>query len=415
MNFFPKNTYYANQFWIATRFFESIVLVSGFFFLTKKTKISYGFLLLVYSLITVIIILLILYWKIFPVCYIHGVGQTKFKIYSEYIIIFVLCCALYFLIRRKKYFQNEVFNYLLLSVISTIVSEFCFTLYFSNTGLFNEIGHIFKIFSFYFIYKAVIETGFIKPGELLYRNLKISREKADLYNKQLEQEIATRDKLFSIIAHDLRSPFAVLLAGSEMLYKNPKMFDEEEMQKHHKLLYRASKNTFELLENLLDWTKMKAGIADPYPQSLDLNKLIKNQISFFKEPSDFKNITIQFSDNKICEANGDRLMIDTVLRNLISNAIKFTPKHGRICVSANMADDKVIVTVEDTGIGIKKKDIGKLFNPDITWTTRGTDNEKGSGLGLQLCKEFIMKNGGEIWVESEEGKGSRFSFSLNCN
>lgn len=415
MDIIPGNIYFANQFWVATRFFESLVLLLGFAFVSRNIRISFKIITGIYLIITTLIIFSILVWKIFPLCYIEGSGQTRFKIISEYVIITILIGALIFLIRKKKYFLKEIYLYILLSILFTILSEFTFTLYFSNTGYFNEIGHFFKILSFYFIYKAIVETGFVKPGEMLYRNLKLSREEAEKYNKQLEGEIATRDKLFSIIAHDLRSPFSILLIVSEMLYKKPDQFNANQLKLQYEMLYKTSINTLSLLDNLLEWTRVRSGTIKPVFDTFDLIEVIKDKIYLFKGTSDYKKINLEYISSNICNVTADRQMVDIILRNLISNALKFTREGGRVTVSTSQSNNEVIITVADTGVGIPPEDIEKIFSGDLNWTTQGTDNEKGSGLGLQLCREFVEKNNGKLWVESEPEKGSRFMFSLKCD
>ncbi len=413
MGIIPGTIYYANQFWIATRFLESITLLIGFLFLSKKIKISFELLFVIYTIISGLIILSILQWKIFPVCYIEGVGQTHFKIYSEYIIIFILFLALFFLVKNHHYFHKSVYYLLMFSIISTIISEFCFTLYFSNYGLFNQLGHYFKLGSFYLIYKANIETGFMKPNEIIYRNLKLSQEKVDHYNEQLQEQIETRDKLFSIIAHDLRSPFTAILGYAELLYKEGDSYDKEQVKRFSETIYNIGNSTVELLENLLHWSRLKSGTLKAYISGIDPDEIIREVYRLYHELALKKEVDLKLElDKDVQTVYADSEMIRTVVRNLVANALKFTDKGGVITISTSSYNEQTLVTVSDTGIGIKSGDISKLFVNGSNWTTAGTANEKGSGLGLQLCKEFVEKNNGKIWVESEPGKGSRFMFTI---
>ena len=413
MGIIPGTIYYANQFWIATRFLESITLLIGFLFLSKKIRISCELLFMVYAVITGLIILSILQWKIFPVCYLDGSGQTHFKIYSEYVIILILFLAFYFLVKNHHYFHRSVYFLLMFSIISTIISEFCFTLYASNYGLFNQLGHYFKLVSFYLIYKANIETGFIKPTEIIYRNLKLSQEKIDHFNKQLQDQIATRDKLFSIIAHDLRSPFTAILGYAELLYKEGDSYDKEQVKRFSETIYTIGNNTAELLENLLHWSRLKSGTVKAYISEINLHEIIREVYRLYREMALKKEVDLKLELNEgVRTIHADSEMIRTVVRNLVANALKFTDSGGVITINTSSLDGQVLVTVSDTGIGIKPEDISRLFGNADNWTTAGTANEKGSGLGLQLCKEFVEKNNGKIWVESEPGKGSRFMFTL---
>ena len=413
MHIIPGPSTYASEFWVATRFFESMVFLLGFFFLGKKIRISYELLFLVYSVITVIIIFSILYWKIFPVCYIEGVGQTTFKIWSEYVIILIFFIAMFFLIKNRYYFHKEVYHLLLLSIIFTVISEFYFSLYYSVFGFSNQLGHYFKLAAFYMIYKAIIETGFIKPNEIIYRNLVLSQEKIDQYNKRLQKQIVTRDKLFSLIAHDLRSPFTALLWYAELLYKEGDKYSTEKIREYSESIYKIGNNTVSLLENLLDWARLKAGALKAYLVNFNMSDVIQEMVRLYSEVARNKNISLSIDLSEgVSWVYADREMIKTILRNLISNAIKFTDKGGSVIIKTSNHNNLAMVTVSDTGSGIAAGDMDKIFKEDINWTTRGTDNEKGSGLGLQLCKEFVEKNNGKIWVESEEGKGTRFMFTI---
>ena len=413
MGVIPGPIYYANQFWIATRFLESITLLIGFLFLSRKIKISFELLFIIYAIISGVIILSILQWKIFPICYVGGAGQTHFKIYSEYIIILILLLALYFLIRNHHFFHRSVYYLLMFSIISTIISEFTFTLYHSNVGLFNQVGHYFKLISFYLIYKANIETGFIKPTEIIYRNLKLSQEEVDHFNKQLQEQIATRDKLFSIIAHDLRSPFMAILGYAELLYKEGDSFERDQVKRISETIYSIGNSTVELLENLLHWSRLKSGTVKAYISKVDLNEIISEVYRLYHEISLKKEVDLKLDmKERVRYVYADSEMIRTVVRNLVANALKFTNNGGTITISTSTYSGQVLVTVADTGVGVKPEDMGKLFGGGDHWTTVGTANEKGSGLGLQLCREFVERNYGKIWAESEPGKGSRFMFTL---
>lgn len=171
MNIFQDYDYYANQVWIATRYLESISLLAAYLFLAKKRKLQPHVVFGLYTVITAAIVASIFYWKIFPECFITGVGQTPFKIYSEYVICLILLVDIVLLIRLKHHFHEKVYRYLLYSLGFTILSELSFTFYISNYDFSNLVGHYFKIFSFYCIYKAIIETGLRDPYDLIFKEL----------------------------------------------------------------------------------------------------------------------------------------------------------------------------------------------------------------------------------------------------
>lgn len=233
-----------------------------------------------------------------------------------------------------------------------------------------------------------------------------------LKSEELQKLNSQKDKFFSIIAHDLKSPFSAILGFSGMLKREAPNLEIDSIVKYADVINSSSQQTFRLLENLLDWARMQQDIVPFEPKAIILNSLINNEIESLKYNADQKNITLvnMASDEIIVTA--DENMLGTILRNLISNAIKFTPKDGKVNVEAKMNLNQVEISVSDTGIGIKKENIEKLFKIETSFSTRGTGNEKGSGLGLLLCKEFVEKHGGTILVESEPGKGSKFQFTI---
>jgi signal transduction histidine kinase len=411
MNIIQSPLYFANQFWIATRFFESIVLLSGFLFVSNRLNIRIKHLLIVYTIATVAIILSILYFKNFPTCYIDGIGQTPFKIISEYVIIAILITALVVLIKNKKYFEHDTYSLITASIVLTIASEFSFTLYIANYDYINKVGHIFKVLSFYMIYKANIQNGFTKPFETFFRELKISEEKVKQANLELEKQISTKNKFFSIISHDLRNPFSVLLGFSELLLKNHNKYDDAEREKIIRTLYGSSEKTFRLLENLLAWSRVQTNSIPFKPVKFDIKDIIDENILLLRSNAKIKNIEIVREYNaELVFADVD--MVKTIVRNLLSNAVKFTLREGVITITTKRELSVVYISISDTGVGIAPDKIQKLFKIDKTYTTRGTENESGTGLGLLLSYEFAIKNNGEITVESEVNKGSTFTLSL---
>lgn len=228
----------------------------------------------------------------------------------------------------------------------------------------------------------------------------------------LKELIATKDKLFSIIAHDLRSPFNSIIGFSELLIDNSDDILLEDSEQYIKIINSAAKNTLVLLDNLLNWAKSQTGQLSFKPEKILFSKVVQEIITLSKSIAKSKNITLECSCSDNLEIFADVNMLNTVVRNLISNAIKFTNIGGHIKVSAELKQDHVEITISDNGIGINKEKCSELFSITSNTTTLGTADENGSGLGLVLCKEFIQKNNGDIWVESEENKGSNFIFTL---
>jgi signal transduction histidine kinase len=411
MNIIPSPIYYANQFWIATRFFESLVILTGFLFVAKKEIIRVNLLMLIYGLITGAIILSILVFEVFPACYIDGIGQTPFKIYSEYVIINILFIALYFLSRNKTHFEKDIHQLILWSIIFAIVSEFCFTLYIGNYDFINKIGHVFKILSFYMIFKANVQSGFKKPIETFFHDLKISEEKVKVYNLELEKQIATKNRLFSIVAHDLKNPFTILMGYTEYLLDNHDSLKVDERKNIIRTVYETSEETYRLLENLLSWSRAQTNTLSWNPVDFDIMELLDECYLLVSGQANLKKIEF-IKDYSSAIVTADRDMSMTIVRNLLSNAVKFTRKEGKVTIRTNKADQFLRISIEDTGVGIPAEKITSLLQLDKNQSTRGTENESGTGLGLILCAEFITLNKGELTIESEIHKGSVFSFTL---
>jgi PAS domain S-box-containing protein len=229
---------------------------------------------------------------------------------------------------------------------------------------------------------------------------------------QLKELIATKDKFFNIVAHDLKNPFTSLLGSTELLYDNLHLMDSEKIRKLAQILHDSAKSGYAILLNLLDWSRAQTGSLKINPERIDLKCIIDKNISDLKLSLTNKEIKIHSLVKEDIFVLADKNMIDTVLRNLLSNALKFTHRNGNITVDAKIKVKEVIVSVKDSGIGISEENIKKLFRLDTKFQSTGSDKEQGTGLGLKLCKEFVEKQGGKIWVESTVNKGSEFIFSI---
>jgi PAS domain S-box-containing protein len=241
---------------------------------------------------------------------------------------------------------------------------------------------------------------------------KHKEEQLKKYNEELKNLVSTKDKLFSIIAHDLRGPFSGILGYSDLLIDNIKEYDKEKSEQFAKIIHTQAENTLNLLENLLHWAKTQTGQIVYKPRIIKLYPIVKGIIDILKYQARAKNITLNNNLNDNIVVFADQNLIQTVLRNLIYNSIKFTNPGGKVKISSRDYKNHNEITVSDNGIGISEETSSKLFKLDSNVTNVGTANERGSGLGLILCKELIEKHGGKIWVKSEVGKGSHFTFIL---
>jgi signal transduction histidine kinase len=223
---------------------------------------------------------------------------------------------------------------------------------------------------------------------------------------------ATKDKFFSIIAHDLKSPFNAILGFSEMLHTEIINKNYDDIEHYSRIKQTTSNNAFDLLQNLLEWARSQTCKIDFQPEYFVLSELVDSIIDLLGNVAVKKGIEIKKVIPSGLKVSGDKHMIETVIRNLVSNSVKYTNKGGEITVSATALTKDIQISISDTGVGIPPEKIETIFQIANTSSTLGTDNEKGTGLGLVLCDEFIDQHNGQIWVKSEIGKGSTFYFTI---
>jgi PAS domain S-box-containing protein len=242
---------------------------------------------------------------------------------------------------------------------------------------------------------------------------KLAEEEIKLKNELLQTINAEKDKFFSILAHDLKGPLSAFLGATQILAEEIQNMSFEEIKEITINMKESASNIYRLLENLLEWSRLKRGLLEFSPENLNVKQLIKTCIEVLKESARKKSIIIDYSLPDDIAVYADSRMMETVIRNLVSNAIKFTPIGGKVTVAAEKKSDQSIeIKIIDSGIGMTPELKGKLFLLNEKTSRKGTEGEPSTGLGLLLCKEFIGKHMGKIWVESEVGKGSVFRFIL---
>lgn len=273
--------------------------------------------------------------------------------------------------------------------------------------------------------KAALETTYVKFrkrtielfGKMVdlrkaYNIINHQKKEIEQQRKQLHELNVSKDKFFSIIAHDLKNPIAGFLGLTEVMAQDLSSFSDEEKQEFIDLIHKSSKQLHSLLENLLQWSRAQTGRISYRPKKLNMLDLFHENYSLTHASAEIKQITIKNKVEEKAEVWADSDMVNTILRNLLTNAIKFSHKNSIIEVYTKIENDMVITSVSDNGIGISEEEQEKLFKIGYNTSKVGTENEEGTGLGLILCKEFAKRNGGDVTVESEPGKGSTFSFSL---
>ncbi len=249
-----------------------------------------------------------------------------------------------------------------------------------------------------------------KNAELFEINKKLKESE-----KNLSELNATKDKLFSIIAHDLKNPFNALIGFSDILERNFNHLTDNEKKEYISVISESAQNLYKLLDNLLQWTRAQTGSINYIPEKFKLEPLIKQEVLNLNANAEKKRINVSVNASTAISVYADKNSIATVIRNLLSNAIKFTDIGGTIEIIASESKDfpkMAEVVVKDSGIGIDQDDLERIFMIDGSYSTKGTANETGTGLGLLLCHEFVTKNSGKIWVNSSKGSGSEFHFTI---
>jgi signal transduction histidine kinase len=260
-----------------------------------------------------------------------------------------------------------------------------------------------------------------RTTEIARKNISLEEQKEEIVianevlmkqKDELNELNAMKDTFFSILAHDLKNPFSSLYSLSGLVVQNFQNMDEDEQLTALKKIEDSTKLIYNLLDNLLTWSQSQRGDIDYLPEKFLLSNLVNTNINLHKVSAENKGVRITSGVRGELHAYGNREMISTVLRNLINNAVKYSHKGGVIEVNVAEKDDKLEVVVSDQGVGMSRENAEKIFRIDAKVKSPGTQGEKGTGLGLILCKDFVEINKGQIWVESEEGSGSTFHFTI---
>jgi len=308
--------------------------------------------------------------------------------------------------------DNKVTRQLLRSFLPIVVFIVILQGFLDNVLSFNDINppltSALILFSVVFITVLIVFRVSSISGSQLLRAEEALKES----EKQLLQLNADKDRFLQILGHDLISPFNTLLGYSELLLADIRKLKIDEIEDRLNDINIAAQNSYNLLSDILMWTRAQSGKIPFNPQKLNFATTCKDMLDTLNPTANTKKITINYLTTDQIFVFADIDMLKTVLRNLVSNAIKFTGNGGAINISTKENSENATISVSDNGIGIKAENIIKLFDISQVISTSGTANETGTGLGLLLCKEFVEKHGGKIWVESEAGKGSDFKFTL---
>jgi signal transduction histidine kinase len=420
------------QLWITARYLQSLSLAAAPFY--RRERMPPETLAAVYLAVTAGLTAAVFYPGFFPDCYVEGKGLTSFKVVSEYVISAVFLAALGLFLRRRAEFDPAVRRWLSGSIILSVGAELAFSNYINVYGPANMAGHLMKIGAFYLFYKAIIETGLVKPYALLFRSLKMSEEATRRENAalvSLQRELASRNAELAIkneeltrlndqknhfvgmAAHDLRSPLSVITWFSEALIEKAQRDGSSPDIDPLLIIKRSSGFMLNLVNNLLDISKIEAGRINLDTTPTDLVDLVARNVHLNRILAERKGIELVFSPRgAIPPVLVDPHRIEQVLNNLISNAIKYSHAQTMVEVSLHGDDGTVHLSVRDQGQGIPAEEFNHLFQPFRRTSVRGTAGEKSTGLGLTVVRKIVEAHGGSIGVASVVGEGSTFTVSL---
>jgi PAS domain S-box-containing protein len=514
-----SSTNTAAQLWISARYIQGLSLLVAPLLIGRQLR--FNWLLPGYGLIVLLLWVSIFYWQNFPICFIEGVGLTPFKKISEYAISLVLLGSIFVTSQKRREFDSGVLRLLFAAIIVTILSELFFTLYENPFGLPNLVGHFLKIVSFYFIYKAIIETGLVRPYDLLFRNLRQSEERyrdlyeeapnaylsvnikgeieranrsaaellgyrhdellgratLDLYadtpygkaraegvfkrfmageeirDEELEmrhadgssiwinlsvrpirdkdgQVIASRsevvditehkrlgqlkDDFIGLVSHELRSPMTVITGAINTVLTESERLSPAETRQLLKDAALESESLSHMLGNLLELSRVQANRLSLFTEAISVRKVIEDTVDNIKRRSSVHHFITDLPE-KLPPVYADELRLERILYNLLGNAVKYSPQGGDITVSVRSDKERLVIGVSDQGVGISAADQAKLFAPFQRLEESRPDGTGGVGLGLLVCRRLVEAHGGQIWVESEPGRGSTFFFTLASN
>jgi len=372
---------------LVSYYLESIVMLM---LIKERSKRDYG-------IQTLILVLGLL--GLYVAVWLDVLAGVRISIVSLIIFLLLITPVLRFLTETRSSLFKKLLGINYFVLIIALLVRIIYPFFKSTTSLYSGDPIQKIIFLIVFLMMMISGVGFL---------LLLQEEKEIQVKKLLDD----KDKFFSIIAHDLRGPFTGIIGATQLLLENDNELSQKETKELIELINQSSKNTSSLLNNLLTWAQSQTGGLEFRPEKIEIGLVVEKTKNLLENVAKTKNISIyaEIEDKRYVYA--DMNMLETIIRNLLANAIKFTRNNGQIVLSVRRERHLTIFSVQDSGIGIAPRKLINLFKINEKHNTLGTNEETGTGLGLLLCKDFIERHGGEIWVKSQIGKGSDFEFSI---
>ncbi len=402
--FADKTANTATQLWVAGRYLQALSLLIAPFFIGRKLKISVQ--LVAYFLVTGLLLGSIFTWHIFPVAYVEGTGLTTFKKVSEYIIALFFLASIGILLRKRQEFDPGVIRFLILFLAFMTAAEIAFTSYVSVYGGTNLVGHLLRLVAFFFLYKAIIETGLVKPFAILLRNLQRSEDDLRKQAAALQTQNQELDAYDHTVAHNLKNPLTVIIASADAITDITNL-SRAELKEFMQQIKSTSFEMNSIIDNLLLLSELRKAEAPAEPVNMArVVAKIRKRLEYTIK----KNQAQIILPKTWPEVIGYGPWIEEVWANYISNAIKYGGERPFVELGAQaQADGTARFWVRDKGPGIPPEAQSRLFVP---FSQVGHAHESGHGLGLSIVRRIIEKLGGQVGVESQVGEGSLFFFTL---
>jgi signal transduction histidine kinase len=411
MNILPVGQDYATKLWVSARGLQAVVTLAFVVLVRLRRTAPTVIAALAVGALAAFAVLSIFAWDIFPRCLVEGVGVTPFKKASEYAIATLLLTSAILVLGKIETIDRQERILLAAAFALNAAAEIVFTHYVSAYGTQNLVGHLLTLGSFLLAYEALFATK-IRGRMALTHELQRSTSRLEASEAELRAANLSKDRFLSIIAHDLRNSVSGFLSLTEVLAGQFSRLEKKRIHELCVLLHDGARRSSELLESILQWANAQTGRLVAKPSTFALDELCEGIVAQHGAVARRKGIALESRVPVPSIVRADPDMVATIIRNLVANALKFTPGGGSVVVDASRDGAWQRISVADTGCGMSADDTAKLFRIDVRLATEGTEGERGSGIGLILCHELAALNRGRIEVKSEPGKGSTFALAL---